>query len=267
MANKGKHLSLKDYLETLEAEGRHWFTVEELQKTVSLKEASLRVALSRYAKAGHVKIIRRGFGIILPAHGNELHPSFYVDAMMKHLGATYYVGLLSAAAYWGASHQASMVYQIVANKVVAPIQFEHGRLEFVAKRDFPQKWIKKVAAIGGYINVSSPELTTIDLIRFPKKSGRLNNVATIISELKDKWDKRTMNSIYRDSTTPTVTLQRLGFILEILGFSNEASSVELALRSRRLTRKPLSQTANLRRENVPFNSKWSLYVNTQVEPD
>lgn len=264
-----RDLSLKEYLDSLLAGGRHWFTVVELQEHIPLKEASLRVALSRMAKAGQINMIRRGFGIILPAHGQELHPTYYVDAMMMHLEAKYYVGLLSASAYWGASHQASMAYQIVADKVVTPIKFERGRIEFVTKNSpLPTDWIKKEAGMGGYFQISSPELTAIDLVRFPKKSGHLNNVATILSELTEKWDGRTMSSLCHDQYTPTVTLQRLGYILdEILGLKKEANYAEQALKDRKPNRQMLSLAKKSNRKDTPFNEKWSLYINTTVEPD
>ncbi len=267
MKNNG--FSLKKYLETLLAEGRHWFTVLELQEHTYLKDASLRVALSRLAKASRINMIRRGFGIILPVHGQELHPSYYVDAMMKHLDASYYVSLLSASAFWGASHQASMSYQIVADKVVSPIQFERGRLEFVSKMSpLPSNWIRKEASLGGYVKISSPELTAIDLVRFPQKCGQLNNIATILTDLVPQWDGRTMFALCRNKQTPTVTLQRLGYILdEVLDFSKEASYMKQALKERNTNRQMLSQLKVSNRKETPFNKEWSLYINTTVEPD
>lgn len=264
-----KKLSLKEHLNNLLIAGRHWFIVKELKEHTSLKESSLRVALSRMAKAGQINMIRRGFGIILPNHRQELNPTHYVDAMMRHQKASYYVGLLSAAAHWGASHQASMAYQIVADKIVAPLKFKRGRIEFITKKaPLPTDWIRREAGIGGYIQISSPELTVIDLIRFPQKSGHLNNVATVLSELSEKWDGRTMTSLCRNSYTPTATLQRLGYILdEVLGMKKEVNYVAKALKERKPNRQMLSLAKKSNRKETPFNKKWSLYINTTVEPD
>jgi predicted transcriptional regulator of viral defense system len=262
-------LSLKEYLDGLQAAGRYWFTTEELIGAVSLKEASLSVALSRMAKQGLVLMIKRGFGIILYPKGKELHPTYYMDAMMTHMKAEYYVALLSASSYWGASHQSSMVYQVVVDKVITPLAFESSRVEFVVKKKpLNKKWVKRVAGVGGYVQMSSPELTAIDLLRFPDKAGHLNNVATVLSDLAEKWDGRTMTALCSDLSTPTTTLQRFGYILDdVLKLRKEAGYVESAMIHRVPGRQVLSQAKKVDKKNNAFNGKWSLFINTKVEPD
>lgn len=40
----------------------------------------------------------------------------------------------------------------------------------------------------GYMNVSTHEMTAFDLVRYVKSAGYLNHVATILSELQEKFD-------------------------------------------------------------------------------
>ena len=141
----------------------------------------------------------------------------------------------------------------------------------IIQKTFPKKGIERVAGLGGYFNVSTPELTAIDLIRFIKKSGHLNNVATILRDLSKKWDGRKMSSLCLDPLVPTVSLQRLGYILEcILDLEKEASYMARALEQRRPVPSVLSQSTKKKDEKMSdyqFNDRWKLYINTKVEPD
>lgn len=268
-----KRITLNQYLDKLLSEGRHHFTSQEIQTSLGMNKNTVSASLSRLGKKKRVKMVKRGFGIILHVGGVEPHPSYYIDAMMKYLGVQYYVGLLSASAHWGAGHQASMTYHIVVNKSVFKISFEKLRMEFVTKREtFTDHGVKKVAGIGGYYKISSPELTALDVVRFAKKSGHLNNVATILKDLSEKLDGRTMYSLCRDPSIPSVTLQRIGFILDqILGLKKEAKFVSKALNERAFVPAWLSQAAtkgkNPKKSDYNYNEEWKLYINTKVEPD
>lgn len=215
-------------------------------------------------------MIRHGFGIILSNQSGELHPSYYLDKMMTHLNSKYYLGLLSAAAYWGASHQSIMSYQVISEKGIKPIKFENSKVEFITKKmSFPEIGLLKVAGVGGYFLVSSPELTAVDILRFPKKSGHLNNIATILEDLVEKWEKKRLLEIFKGSHVPTVSLQRLGFLLDvILNKQTEASWIEKILEGRMLAPSILSISRKKEKnKSYPFNNRWKLYVNTEVEPD
>lgn len=272
MSKKNSKETVSKYLENLALGGQYYFTNKEVIDELSIKESSLSVSLSRLSKNGKVKMIRNGFGIFTGFTQGVLHPSYFVDAMMKHLNARYYVALLSAAAHWGASHQASMTYCIVADKTIKPISLGQIKIVFIVKKNFDQiKGIKRVAGIGGYYLISSSELTVVDLIRFPKKSGHLNNVATLLEELFEDVNEKKLISICSEQIVPTVTLQRLGYILDkVLDLKKEAGGVEYILNKRCFARSVLSVSRNKNRINLtdfPFDKRWKLYINTSVEPD
>ncbi len=72
---------------------------------------------------------------------------------------------------------------------------------------------KKTQTQTGYINVSSPELTAIDLIENEKSVGGLNRVCTVLNELVDVVNLDSLNdSFFKASSTPV--FQRLGYIME-----------------------------------------------------
>lgn len=262
--------TISKFLDDLALKGQYHFTVNEITEALTLKEDSTPVILSRLAKKGKVKIIRDNFGIITGQTSGVLDPSYFVNAMMKHLGSRYYVGLLSAASYWGASHQSPMVYYIVAEKVIKPIRLGGLRVEFITKSNFDEiTETQKVAGVGGYYNVSTPELTAVDLLKFPKKSGHLNNIATILSDLAPKIDFKKLRLLCGKPSTPTALVQRLGFILDTILEVSKADKLQAALKERKQKRTLLSASKKKEKDHskYPFNRKWSIYENTTVEPD
>lgn len=262
-------LTVTHFLENLARKGQYYFTVGEIAEALSLNEGYVFVALSRLAKKGKAKIIRSNFGIITGHTSGVLDPSYFVSAMMKHLGSRYYVGLLSAASYWGASHQSPMVYYIVAEKVIKPIRLGGIRIEFITKSNFDEiTEIQKVAGVGGYYNVSTPELTAIDLLKFPKKSGHLNNIATILGDLTPRIDFKKLRLLCERPSIPTALVQRLGFIFDEVLEERKINTLQDVLKERKIKRTPLSSSKKEEANpKYPFNRKWSIYENTTVEPD
>ena len=217
-------------------------------------------------------MIRKGFGIITGLTKGSLHPSYFVNAMTKHLNTNYYVGLLSAASHWGASHQAPMTCFIIADKVIKPIVLKRMNIKFVTKRNIEEaSEVAYVSGIGGYFYVSEPELTAIDLMRFPQKSGHLNNIATVLNDLVDRMDMKKLSVLCDKHTVPTVTLQRLGYLFDrVLHHLKASKCIENILQRRKISSAFLSVVEkpdrSIKRE-LPYDKKWQLYQNVTVEPD
>jgi predicted transcriptional regulator of viral defense system len=260
--------TVSQYLEGLARSGQYYFVLDEVVNVLGHKKNSVSVSLSRLAKAGKVQMIRKGFGIITANTNGPLDPSFFLDAMMKNLEAKYYVGLLNAAAYKGASHQSVMSFTVVTDKFLKPIKLRGLTIDFITKKHFEDiTEIEKVGGRGGYFYISSPELTAIDLIRFPMKSGQLNNIATILSELNESIKKEKLKNICEKSKTPIAALQRLGYIQDvILEEKNLSECIYKVLIKRKMQIVPLS-IGNKNKIESNIDKKWNLKINTKVEPD
>ena len=61
-------------------------------------------------------------------------PEWWLDSFFQHVGRPYYLGLLSAAAYWGSSHQAVQITQVITNRPRPSIQIGRIRIPFYTKR-------------------------------------------------------------------------------------------------------------------------------------
>ena len=258
------------YLDDLVKKGQYYFTLDDVSRELSIKKNSASVSISRLSKKGKVAMIRKGFGIITGLTNGTLDPSFFIDPMMKFLGAKYYVGLLNAASFRGASHQAVMNYTIVADKTIKPISLKGLRIDFIKKNNFGKiDEIEKVAGVGGYFYISSPELTAIDLVLFPKKSGYLNNIATVLEDLLDEIDFRKLSHLCINKSIPTSIIQRLGYLLDIvLEEKEKAEFIFDVVLKRKPYKTPLSITKKEKDFSItPYSKKWLIYENEIVEPD
>jgi len=104
---------LTDYIEQCQADGRYSFTLNQLRTTFHVSDIALKRALNRLVRKWKVTPVRKGFYIIVPPEYSAkatLPPSLYIDDMMSFLDKRYYVGLISAAAFYGASQNRAEVF-------------------------------------------------------------------------------------------------------------------------------------------------------------
>ena len=106
--------------------GNYTFTHDEVaQAFPDMSAGSIARALTREVSKGRIMSPLRGFYVIVPDEyvlRGAVPQSFYLDDMMLHLGRKYYVALLSAASYHGASHQVTRrernTLRIISAKVI-----------------------------------------------------------------------------------------------------------------------------------------------------
>jgi hypothetical protein len=132
---------------------------------------------------------------------------------MTAMELPYYVGLLSAAAQHGASHHAPQEFQVITDRYVRPIVVGRARVHFSSSKFMADAAVAVVKTPTGTMRVSTPETTAIDLVRFSKAAGYLDNVATVISELVPSLDaKKLLKAAKLVGDIPNA--QRLGRILD-----------------------------------------------------
>ena len=179
--------------------------------------------------------------------------------------ADYYVGLLSAAAIHGASHQAPMVFQVVTPARLRYRTIGRTRLQFIQRADAAERPRIRHTVPTGRIWISSPEVTVFDLVEAPERAAGLSNIATIIGDLlhDDKLDPAALTDVA--AFYPTVVAQRAGHLIDFM--SNEENlpintdPLHTALMQDRFRYlSPGSGTGE--RDN-----RWRLIVNIEVEHD
>src|SRR5262245_10440423 len=107
------------YLDNLRSTGRRHFTFQDATHELNLSQDAAKSGVYRLKKAGKIISPLKGMYVIVPPENSpygSIPAEELVPIMMKQLNAEYYVGLLSAAAYHGATHQKVFRFQIITNQ-------------------------------------------------------------------------------------------------------------------------------------------------------
>jgi predicted transcriptional regulator of viral defense system len=181
---------------------------------------------------------------------------------MKYLGKSYYVGLSSAAAMYGAAHQQPMGYTVIT-QTPTPRNIEKLKIDFFAKKEFIENGIVQQKTPAGYINVSSPELTALDFFDYLHKFG-INRIATILEELTEVIKPSVLLKIAKLYPN-TAAVQRLGYVLENMGADDKLiGAASKALDGRALFPVLLSPPKG---KIGAVDNKWKVIINMEIESD
>jgi predicted transcriptional regulator of viral defense system len=256
---------LDKYLTEVRAQGRYAFTLEELKNRFALSYPALKQNLYRLKLKKEVAQIRQGFYVIIPPEYSKqgmLPPYLFIDDLMKSLNKPYYVGLLSAAALYGAAHQQPMGYTVITQSP-APRSIDRLKIVFFSKQNFLQEGIIQKKTQAGYINVSSPELTALDFFDYIHKFG-LNRITTILQELVESMKPASLLKIAKQYPN-TAAIQRLGYILEKeISAKKLSDSLWKMLNERTCFPVSLSPQKGKKGET---DSKWKIIKNMEIESD
>src|ERR1700722_19529948 len=112
-------MDLKSFVVSLASKGKSCFSEHDALEETGLSRIALRSALRRLKKKQEIASPLRGFFVIIPPEYQSLQslpPDQFIDDLMQHLKTPYYVGLLSAAQYYGAAHQKPQAFQVISSE-------------------------------------------------------------------------------------------------------------------------------------------------------
>jgi predicted transcriptional regulator of viral defense system len=259
--------TLAELVDRFQESGRYTFSREEALKKLGLSAESLKKAISRLAAKDRIAVPRRGFYVVVPLEyriAGAPPASWFIDQLMLHLGRPYYVGLLSAAALFGAAHQQSQEYQVVTDQPQRLMHVGRNRIRFLVKKNVAKVAIEEQKTDTGTMRVSTPEATAIDLCRYTAVAGGLDNVATLLSELAERIDERRLIEAAKADGEMTF-LQRLGYILENFASGGRSSKLAEWVNERNPRNTPLNPGKPIKGQ--PVNRRWRIIVNDIIEGD
>jgi len=259
--------STSDYIDGLQTDGIMAFSTEKAVHDLGGSVPAVRARLRRLKEQGRIADPYRGFHVIVPPQYRRLgcQPAEnFVPLLMKHLREPYYVSLLSAAALHGASHQASMAFQVMVAKSRRGLSCGKVRVDFVARRDMDRTSVLERNVPTGVLRVASPEATALEVVGYPEHCGYLDNVATVLAELAEGGLDG--NALVAEALrAPTAWVQRLGYLFTLVGADALAGHLDGVLAKRSVLTVPLAQW--LRFDGAPRDARWRLAINTDVVPD
>lgn len=260
---------LDEFLDERRRQGRFTFTTDEVIEKFQITENAFKKTTQRLLDQNRIARVRNRFYLIIPpeyAARQTLPLSYFVDDLMHFLDRDYYVGLLTAAMYHGAAHQQPQRQYVVCEPPsLRSIQNQRQSIVFCLKKEWDAADVEQQKTDAGYINISIPSLTALDLIFYVDRVGGLNRVATVLMELTPEMDPVSLNKTAQRFNQTTV-LQRLGYILEhTLKQTELADALYEALDQRSYYPTLLSTQAESKNQKAP--NIWKVIPNIKVSSE
>lgn len=260
---------LEDFINDLRSNGKYAFSLTEVRNKFAQSDEAIKKALQRLKKKKEIALIRNGFYVVItPEYRLKgiLPPSLFVSELMKFLEKEYYVGLLNAAAYYGAAHQQPQSFSVITMKpTLRNINNDNLKINFYIKKEWAKSDIVQKKVDTGYINVSSPELTALDLVNYFEQAGGLNRVATVLEELCESIDADKMLDIAK-RYSPVTAVQRLGFLLEeILNIRDLTEPIKDYLKT--VNYFPILLRPQKEKPEMVTGNDWKVVQNLEIETD
>lgn len=270
MGNKTS-TTLAAYTDALQKQGRISFSLDDVVSQLGTTVAAARLSIHRLLKKKRIYRAYRHFYVIVPLEYQNTGcppPDWFIDPLMHHLKTDYYVGLLSAAALHGAAHQQPMIFQVMTPQYPRVIKLPSMDIHLYQSRYIYKIGIEQKKTATGYMNISSPELTAFDLVRYPHVSGHYNHIATVLSELGEHLRPKRLATLVRgicQKNGEWIYGQRLGYLLDCVGFKESADSLAEYM----VKYQPSFGYLIAGRPDMVFekSERWRLYINERIEAD
>lgn len=267
------HESIPKWIEAKAIRGHFVFTKSELCSAFpNLSLTARKRAVSRLIAKRSIVSPWHNFYVIVPMEyklTGVVPPQFYLDQLMQFLDSEYYVALLNAAEFYGAAHQRPQNQAVFVGRKNLRSGFKAGsEILLYYRMHLPMDYTRKFQTATGYLNVSSAELTALDLVDAEQEIGGLTRAATVLSELAEEVRFTAVNQDIL-SFFPVSTVQKLGYLLEVVleEYDRAEELYALAKRAGLRFRKVALKSSKDVNISLEINRKWKVIVNQEIEID
>ena len=119
--------------------------------------------------------------------------------------------------------------------------------------------------MSGTMQVSTPEMTAFDLVKYINTVGQVNHVATVLCELVEQLDAEKLAELLKNGDVDITAAQRLGYLLDALQLPIDLLPLENQLKQLKTSRRLL--VISSQQSIIEYNQRWHIEVNEQVKPD
>lgn len=270
MTNKKRSasfLDLSSWVDSRQSQGQYFFTREQVLEGLQASDAAFSNASVRLARKKRIARIYRSFYVIIPleyAASGILPAEWFIADLMNYIGKPYYVGLLSAAMLHGAAHQQPQEFHVVTTAPLRKIETRNLSIHFFKKKIFSATHTTPVKVQTGFISVSTPESTALDLVCYARQIGGLDRTFTVLQELGEEINAEKLAEAAA-AGGKLAYAQRLGWLLEKAGFEQVANKMAEWVSKKRPLPAKLEPSLHIR--GAHKDERWQLLINTTVEGD
>ncbi len=267
------NFKIKDWVNDLQKKGKLFFSLEDVGiANPDILPTGVSSALKRLSTKGSITSVWKGYYVIVPlsyAVNGILPPIMYIDSLMHELQRKYYIGLLNAAAFYGASQQQPQAFSVfIQRPTLRDSQKKKINIQFICRNKFPSEdLLQKHKTQTGYVTISNAILTAADIIQYEKEIGGLNRACTVLNDLVEVLDFKNLSSTFFEFVSVS-TIQRLGYLLEQVIEKVDLANIlfEKAIEAG-CNFQPIALKNRKSTENCIQDKKWKIIINTEIEID
>jgi len=258
-------ITVEKWVDDRQARGRYTFLRADAVAGSGLSAEAVKKALQRLARRGRVLKVKDYFYVIVPLEYQAASgppASWFIHDLMAAMQLPYYVGLLTAAAQHGASHQQPQEFQVITDKSVRPLTVGRTRIRFFASKYAASAAVASIKTPTGIMRVATPETTAVDLVRFVKAAGYMDNVATILAELSPSLDPKKLVAAVR-LVNDVPNAKRLGYLLDHVRARRLSEPIHAWVE--RQPSRPVPLRSGRSVKDAPEDRRWHVLVNQPIE--
>ena len=155
-------------------------------------------------------------------------------------------------------------YQVVTDHPLRDITCRGVGIRFFVKRDVRSVPVQSLKVVTGYVPVSTPEATAIDLVRYRRRVGGLDHVLTVLQELGEAIHPAGLvRAANLDGNVAYA--QRLGWLMEKAGHASKTEPLARWVARKKPFDAKLAPSLPIR--GASRDPRWCLRVNTDAEGD
>lgn len=262
-------LKTQTYIDNLTAQGEIAFTASQFIQQLNLNYNAAINALDRLRKKQEITSLCKGYYLILTPEFRQqgcLPADYFIDHLMRHWQQPYYVCLLSAALYHGAAHQQPQRFQVMTLKKRRHLNCGHVAIEFIQNGQCTKAPIQTIKTRTGYMNISTPEATAMDMVKYIRQCGGINRVVTALDELAEIISPQALADLATKSQERT-WIYKLGLLFDELNHPILANTLHEQIKKEKppLNIIPLVPYTSI--TGSSRNRKWYIALNTTIKSD
>lgn len=131
-------------------------------------------------------------------------------------------------------------------------------IRYAERWEISMSYIERLEIPAGWLNISSPELTAVDMVAYQEHIGGLTRAATVLEELSLKLDFTKLDADFLKVASASV-FQRLGYLLDcVLGEESIADGLHALMKAGGMKMKAVPFRLGASVDDAEVDKKWKL---------